>query len=281
MLEKLVNIDRRIIFVLVAIAVIVSLLLSFQLPIPATPPVKDIYDKIEGLPPGSHIMIAFDYDPAAKEELQPMALALLHHTYRQNQKVIGLTLWPGGTGLAEQALVSIAEQYGKKPGEDYVFLGYKPGVASLIINMGENLYTAFPTDFYGNDTRTLPALQGVESLRDLDYFIDLAAGASVETWIAFGKEKYKFPMAAGCTAVIGPDLYPFLDSDQINGLMAGLKGAAEYEVLVDFPAQAVEGMRPQSVTHALVVVFVIFSNAVFFASGGFRTVRRGRGRQGR
>ena len=277
MLDKLVNIDRRIIFALVAAAVVISLLMSFSLPVPATPPVMGIYDKINDMPPGSHVLIAFDYDPAAKEELQPMAIALLHHCYSRDLTVIGLTLWPGGTGLAEQALTSIARQYNRKSGEDFVFLGYKPGVASLIINMGENLYTAFPADFYGNDTKTLPALQGVESLRDLDYVIDLAAGASIETWIAFGKEKYKFDMGAGCTAVIGPDLYPFLDSDQINGLMAGLKGAAEYEVLVKYPAQAVEGMRPQSVTHALIVVFVIISNAVFFASGGWRTVRRGPG----
>lgn len=278
MLDKLVNIDRRIIFAIVAVAVIVSLLLSFYLPIPATPPVKKIYDKIDSMPPGSHVLIAFDYDPAAKEELQPMAVALMHHCYRRGHKVIGLTLWPGGTGLAEQAMVSIAPRYGRKPGEDYVFLGYKPGVASLIINMGENLYTAFPKDFYGNDTRTLPALQGIESLKDIDYVIDLAAGATVETWIAFGKEKYKFDMGAGCTAVIGPDLYPFLDSRQINGLMAGLKGAAEYEALVGHQAQAVEGMRPQSVTHALIVLFVIFSNAVFFVSGGWRTMRRRIGR---
>lgn len=281
MLDKFVNIDRRIIFALVAIAVIVSLLLTFRLPIPPTPPVLSIYDTIEDLPPDSHVLIAFDYDPAAKEELQPMAVALLHHLYGKDLKVIGLTLWPGGTGLAEQALVTVAKKYNKKSGEDFVFLGYKPGVASLIINMGENLYTAFPTDFYGNDIQTLPALQGVASLKDIDYVIDLAAGASAETWIAFGKEKYKFDMAVGCTAVIGPDLYPFLDSRQINGLMAGLKGAAEYEVLVGFQANAVEGMRPQSVTHALVVVFVIFSNAVFFASGGWRTTRKRLGGAGR
>lgn len=275
-MEKLLRIDRRIIFVFVAVAVIVSLLLEFRLPVPATPPVENIFSKIESLPQGAHLLLAFDYDPSSKEELQPMAIALLHHCYQKNLRVIGMTLWPGGTGLAEQAVTQVASQYGKKNGEDYVFLGYKPGVASLIINMGEDLYTAFPKDFYGNDTSTLPALKGVESLKDIDYVIDLAAGATIETWIAFGKEKYRFEMGAGCTAVIGPDLYPFLDSRQINGLMAGLKGAAEYESLVGREAQATEGMRPQSVTHVLVIVFILFSNAVFILSGGLRTVRRGK-----
>ena len=275
-MERFLNIDRRIIFAAVALAVIGSLLVDFSLPVPATPPVQKIFDKIESLPPGAHFLLSFDYDPSSKEELQPMALALLHHCFRRGVKVIGMTHNPGGTGLAEQALNSTASIYQRKYKEDYVFLGYKPGGASLIINMGEDIHTAFLKDFYGNDTTTLPALQGVESLRDIDYLVDLAAGVTIETWIAFGKEKYQFEMGAGCTAVIGPEMYPFLDSRQINGLMAGLKGAAEYEVLVERKAQAFEGMRPQSVTHCLVILFVLFGNVAFFVSGSFRTQRRPR-----
>ncbi|OHB94376.1 MAG: hypothetical protein A3E19_02225 [Planctomycetes bacterium RIFCSPHIGHO2_12_FULL_52_36] len=275
-MERFLNIDRRIIFAAVALAVIGSLLVDFSLPVPATPPVQKIFDKIESLPPGAHFLLSFDYDPSSKEELQPMALALLHHCFRRGVKVIGMTHNPGGTGLAEQALNSTASIYQRKYKEDYVFLGYKPGGASLVINMGEDIHTAFLKDFYGNDTTTLPALQGVESLRDIDYLVDLAAGVTIETWIAFGKEKYQFEMGAGCTAVIGPEMYPFLDSRQINGLMAGLKGAAEYEVLVERKAQAFEGMRPQSVTHCLVILFVLFGNVAFFVSGSFRTQRRPR-----
>ncbi|MEK7241409.1 MAG: hypothetical protein AAB048_01370, partial [Planctomycetota bacterium] len=262
-MERFLNIDRRIIFAAVALAVIGSLLVDFSLPVPATPPVQKIFDKIESMPPGAHFLLSFDYDPSSKEELQPMALALLHHCFRRGVKVIGMTHNPGGTGLAEQALNSIASIYQRKYKEDYVFLGYKPGGASLIINMGEDIHTAFLKDFYGNDTTTLPALQGVESLKDIDYLVDLAAGVTIETWIAFGREKYQFEMGAGCTAVIGPEMYPFLDSRQINGLMAGLKGAAEYEVLVEHKAQAFEGMRPQSVTHCLVILFVLFGNVAF------------------
>ena len=83
--------------------------------------------------------------------------------------------------------------------------------------MGENLYSAFPKDFYGNDTATLPVLQGVDSLREIDFLFDLAAGTTIETWIVFGKEKYKFELGAGCTAVMGPDMYPFLQSKQLIG----------------------------------------------------------------
>ncbi|MFO0794999.1 MAG: hypothetical protein U0586_13185 [Candidatus Brocadiaceae bacterium] len=265
-MEKLIRIDSRIIFAIITVAVVVSLVLRFELPIPASEPVEGVYEKIESLPKGAHVMIAFDYEPSSKEELQPMAIAFLHHCFSRDLKVIGMTHYPGAPGLAEQAMTSVANQYQKKNGEDYVFLGYKPGSASLIINMGENLYTAYPKDFYGNDTTTLPALQGVESLRNIDFLFDLAAGSTIESWIVFGKEKYKFDLGAGCTAVIGPDMYPFLQSKQLTGLLGGLKGAAEYEALVNKKASAVSGMRPQSVVHVIIILFVIFGNVVYFTT---------------
>lgn len=264
--EKYLRIDRRIIFAIITVAVIASLIVKFELPIPASEPVQGIYEKIDSLPQGSRVMISFDYDPSSKEELQPMAIAFLHHCFSRDLKVIGMTHYTGAPGLADLAMNSVAKQYQKNYGEDYVFLGYKPGGASLIINMGENLYTAFPKDFYGKDTTTLPALQGVDSLRQISYLFDLAAGTMIETWLVYGKEKYKFEMGAGCTAVMGPDMYPFLQSKQLNGLLGGLKGAAEYEALVNKKANAVSGMRPQSVVHVIIIIFVIFGNVVFFIS---------------
>ncbi len=266
-MERLLSIDRRYIFVFVALAVTIPLLIRFDLPVPVTKEVKGIYNKIDSLPEGAHVLIAFDFDPASKEELLPMALALLHHCFRKNVKVVGMTLNPGGTGLADSAITDTGKQYEKIQGEDYVFLGYKTGVELVMINMGENIYSAFPKDFYGNATVDLPALKGVQSLTDFDYVIDLASGASIETWIAFGKEKYDFDLGAGCTAVIGPDMYPFLQAKQINGLMSGLKGAAEYEILIKRESTAVAGMSPQSVVHVIVVLFVIFGNFLYFMSG--------------
>ena len=60
-MEKLIRIDSRIIFAIITVAVIVSLVLRFELPIPASEPVQGVYEKIESLPKGAHVMIAFDY----------------------------------------------------------------------------------------------------------------------------------------------------------------------------------------------------------------------------
>src|SRR5437899_12461977 len=92
----------------------------------------------------------------------------------------------------------------------------------------------------------MPFLEEVRCLRDVIYMVSLAAGSSgIEMWYVFGKDKYRFEMAGGSTGVIAPGLYPFLRSGQINGLIGGLQGAAEYETLIGQKGSAVAGMEAQ------------------------------------
>ena len=112
-------------------------------------------------------------------------------------------------------------------------LGGAPAAAAVIINMGQDLYGAFPADYNGKPTKGLPVLQGITNLRDVNYAVSLGAGnPGVEAWYVFGKDKYKFELGGGCTGVMAPGLYPLLRSGQINGLIGGLRGAAEYETLI-------------------------------------------------
>ena len=66
---------------------------------------------------------------------------------------------------------------------------------------------------------------------------------------------------------MGPEMYPFIQSNQLTGFLGGLKGAAEYETLIDHKDRAAAGMSPQSVVHVLVVCFILFGNFLYFKSG--------------
>ncbi len=266
----LADIDRRFIYLLVGLGAALPLLAPFDLPVRATPQVRAIFDTIEGISPKEGrgvVLISFDYDPGSEAELQPMALAILRHCFRRNLRVVGVSQWPGNTDLVEEAFAAAAQDYGRKPGRDYAFLGFKSGGGSLIIDMGADFPGTFPQDARGNDARRMEAMQGIRSLRDFDYVIDLAAGnPGIEQWIAYGQERYRFKMGAGCAAVIAPDQFPFLQAGQINGLMGGLVGAAEYEDLVGRRGEAVIGMRPQSVVHLIVIGLIITGNLFHFLS---------------
>jgi len=289
--ERMLHIDRRIIFLVIGVCTLLPLLYPVGLAIKVSSEVRGVHDYIESLPEGSVFLLSMDYDPASKPELYPQAVALLRHAFRKNLRVIGMTLWlPGtgladqvitqvaremgkvsgmtlwlpGTGLADQVMTQVAREMGKVSGKDYVFLGWSPGSGSLIINMGQDLYKAFPTDYYNQPTRELAVLKGIQTLRDVNYVVSLAAGTSgIETWYVYGKDKYKFELGGGCTGVIAPGLYPLLRSGQINGLIGGLRGAAEYEVLIGQKGRAVAGMDAQSATHFAIIVLVILCNVFY------------------
>ena len=264
--ERMLKIDRRIIFLVIGLCTLLPLLFPVGLPIKISSEVRGVYDHIESLPERSVFLLSIDFDPASKPELYPQAIALLRHAFRNNLRVITMTLWVSGTGMADQIVTQVAKEMGKEYGTDYAFLGWSPGGQAVIINMGQDLYSAFPSDYGGRPTKELPILNGVRSLKDVGYMVDLGAGRpGVEEWYVFGKDKYKFELGGGCTGVMAPGLYPLLRSGQINGLIGGLRGAAEYESLIGQKGQAVAGMDAQSATHIAIIVLVIICN-VFYLS---------------
>ncbi|MBM4121617.1 MAG: hypothetical protein FJ249_03365 [Nitrospira sp.] len=273
--ERMLKIDRRIIFLVIGLCTLIPLLYPVGLAIKISPEVHGVYDYIESLPEGSVFLLSLDFDPASKPELYPQAVSLLRHAFKKNLRVIGMTLWLPGTGMANEVITRVADEAGKVSGKDYVFLGWSPGGGSVIINMGQDLYKAFPTDYNNQPTKDLMVLKDVKTLRDVAYVVSLAAGTSgIETWYVFGKDKYKFELGGGCTGVIAPGLYPLLRSGQINGLIGGLRGAAEYEVLIDQKGRAVAGMDAQSATHLAIIVLVILCNIFYFM------LRKSQGRTG-
>ncbi|HXG21580.1 MAG TPA: hypothetical protein VNN62_21200 [Methylomirabilota bacterium] len=266
--HRLLRLDRRIIFLLIGLATLLPLLYPVGLPIRVSPEVRRVYDYIERLPQGSVILLSFDFEPGGKPELYPMAIALLRHAFRKNLKVIGMTLWPAGAGLAETAFAQVAQEMHKERGADYVFLGYAPGDASAVISMGQDFHAAFPTDYYGVPTDALPVLKNIRTLRDLPYVLSLSVGfPGLDTWYVYGKEKYGFELGGGCTAVSAPRFYPLLDTGQINGLLGGLRGAAEYEILLGAEGKALAGMDAQSATHFLIIFLILICNSVYFLTG--------------
>lgn len=262
------NMDRRIIFALVGACVILPLLVGpFNLPVETTQAVRGVYDKIESLPAGSIILVSMDFDPASKPELYPMTLSIMRQAFGRDIRVVGMNLWFSGVGMSEQLMSQAAREYGKEYGKDYAYLGWMPGTVNVIMGMGQDLFRTFPKDHYKKDTASLPVFKGVSSLRDIDYVVDMAAGdPGIETWIVYGTEKYRFEMGAGCTAVTAPGMYIYLQSGQINGLIGGMRGAAEYEALLKKPDTATVGMDVQSVTHFLIIGLVVISNIVYWVT---------------
>ncbi|MEO0226922.1 MAG: hypothetical protein ABIL70_02590 [candidate division WOR-3 bacterium] len=269
--ERLSKIPRQIIYLIIAAAIIIPLIVPLGMAINVMPQTQKLIDSIEEIPPGSKpILISCDFDPQSMPELYPMLEAILNHCFNKDLKVLVLALWPQGAGMAEMALGEIPPKYNKKYGEDYVFLGYKAGGAAVVLGLGDNLKNVFPVDYYKNPVDSLPLTSTIQNYNDISLVVSFSAGdPGYRTWLLYGQSKFGFKLGTGVTAVSAADTYPYLNSGQLIGVFAGMKGAAEYETALYKKGyrltnrNATKAMDAQSLGHFFIMLFIIIGNIGF------------------
>lgn len=278
-LERLVNIDRRVVYLFIALGTTIPLLIPIGLPVSVTPPVQSLFDKIESLGPDDVVLLSFDYGPTTAPENTPMAEATLRHCFSRGVKVIVIALFPvGGVTMAGEVLAQITPEYPQlREGVDYAFLGYKDGAQAAMKQMGVAFANVFPVDNGGRPLAEIPLMQRTANYADIDLIVSLSTNVIAEWWANLVNAQFGTPVAVGATAVSAPKYYAFLDSGQMIGLLGGLKGASEYERLIidrypEFESlysragvyTAMKGMDAQTVDHAIIMAFILFGNAIYF-----------------
>lgn len=273
LLGKLDKVDRRIIYILMALSVLIPLVLKLDFPIPVgNGPSTALYDFIDSLPEGSTVLLSFDYDPSTKAELQPMAVSLSRHLFNNHIRVIGMALWPQGASLGQQAMSQVGDSIGARQYYDWVNMGYTVAGSVSILRMGSSIRAVYPQDRDGVPYDSIPLLSGIRRLNDVAMAISLSAGdPGIHAWVMMAGDTYGVPIGGGCTAVSAPEFYTYLGTGQLIGLLGGLRGAADYETLLRqrVPGApgglATPGMAAQSVAHLVIMGFIVIGNIAFFA----------------
>jgi hypothetical protein len=262
--ELLMSVDRRLIFVVIAISVAAPLIFPLNLPIGTSREAEAYFAEMERLQAGDDMILSFDYEPDTMAELDPMSIATLRHAFSKEVRVIALTNYPGGPGIAERILGQMQEEYDLTYGVDYVFLGYNPDYSATMLRMGESIRSTFPTDHYRTPTGDLPLMAEVDSYADIELLVTVTASALAEYWVIWAGGTYGQRIITGNTAIQAVLIYPYFQAGQLAGFLGGLKGAAEYERLVAREGAAVRGMDAQSMAHLLIVCFIVVGNIGFF-----------------
>jgi hypothetical protein len=282
----LTRLDRRWIFLAMGLSIAVPILLKLRFPEYPGPMAKATFNAIEAVPEGSTILISFDYDPASAAELQPMASALVHHCASRRLKMVFTALWPLGKQQADRTIETVLKPFHPeyKEGVDYVQLGFQAGNEGVIKLLATNLPKQYPNDASGEAIENLPLLEGVEDLGAFKLIASVSAGyPGAKEWVLYGNGAMPdaFSVVAGSTGVQVGQLLPYYPQ-QLEGILVAVKGAAEYETLVEekYPApdstvigQGRVRMGPQLVAHLLMIGLIILGNVAMIAGrprGGAR-----------
>jgi hypothetical protein len=282
LIAKLSRLDRRAVFAAIAVVVVLPFLSPIDLR--ATPSGETLaFDAAieKAIASGKPLLIDVDFGPQTIAEMEPMLLALLDRVFTAKCRVVFITFMPEASSLLRRYLEKAEAKHGLKYGEDYVFLGYASAYAYTMYGMGTNIGAYFHSDDRGTKIAELPLMRNVKSLKDVSAVVNIASNSFPTFWVQYSVAPFGFDFIVGATAVNATDYYPYLQTGQIKGLLAGGRAAAEYEgILVDRgilpgPGDATRGLGSQSLALAVILAFIAIGNAAYFLGrrGATRGVR--------
>jgi hypothetical protein len=236
-----------------------------------------VFDEVEKLQEGDPVLLSFDFEPSTEGELGPMATAFVKHAAEKKLKMYFMALAPVGPQMIDDAINEVIRTdfphlvYG----EDYVNLGYKSGLEGVIKVIVTNLRELYTTDIRGTAISNIPMMRGIENIQQMKLVISIASGfPGTKEWVQYAVTPYpdRIRLVSGCTGVMAPELYPYIPR-QLPGLLAAIKGAAEYEKLVvdkyggaSPDPRYLDGLRrmgPQLFAHLLVVGLIVVANVLY------------------
>ena len=196
-------------------------------------------------------------------------------------RIIGFNSWDLGAQLIQRALDKAAADYGKVYGEDYIVLGYKQPLGATIRAAINDTWGAWKADINGRAFAQLPMMKDFRSIKEDCHMVVVfnAGSPGVGNWVTYvGTPSLnpgpnnpdgfvrRVPVVVACTSVEVPGSMASLQAGIYSGLVAGGRGAAEYELLVGHPDQGITSMDAQSMGHLVIIFFIILGNVGYIVN---------------
>ena len=179
--ERMQKLDRRWIYIVVALAIIIPLMIPYDSDNVTTPPTENLYQMIDSFAGREDraILMSFYHDAATMPELFPMEVAILRHAFERNVKVFALTWFPAGAPLIDYAINSVKEEFPNiQSGVDYCNFGYKPQAFAMVMGMGDNIANAMNTDAEGRKLENLPIMKGINNYSEMNLVIEFSGSSA-------------------------------------------------------------------------------------------------------
>jgi hypothetical protein len=246
--ERMQNFDRRWIYLVLAVVLVISLIKGK----PETPIVLDsvqhLYDAVDAAPagPGQEKLILLETTFAANTlgENGLQTRAIVRHMMLTHKRFAVISIDQQGAKLGPAIVNELAPYYGYEYGKDWISFGLQLGVTPFYKSFLKDVIGTVKTDSIKHQPLpSYPIMRGIKTIKEIPLLLEMTASASIYPWFQYVQPATtpRLKIGYGPTGVMVAEAYPFLDSGQLIGMAPGLKGAADYEKLVDaLEAKAVE-----------------------------------------
>jgi hypothetical protein len=262
----LADIDRRIIFVLVFVALTIPLVFGMPLPLPISNNVKKYYETLESVPAGAVVGVDAELMGATYPQLGSDLTLVFVQLLRRDAKIVIWTLTvdsPPFNALAMDDALRLLGAKGatKKYGVDWVDLGYVAGTETGLASLMTSIKGTVSTDRLGNKIADLPMMKNIDTGKDFSLVVWHSGSAgSAPYGIRQINGRFRTPMLVAVTSNEYPLYFTYLEAGQIVGLIGGARGAAEHETLMNMPGLATGQTSALALGGVIILVLLLIGN---------------------
>ena len=262
---------RPIIYLVVFIVVGLPLVYPLGLPNGASEYSLNYYREIQSLPEGSIVIMNYDIEATGWDELKSQVIATVKHLMARPVKILFVSDHVLGAAFVEKSLdlvQSHIDANGKEYGIDYVILGYLPGEAAVAA-MATDFHQLITVDYYGNSVAGT-FLDDIVDGSDIQLVVSIDSFSGIGPYINHFYLKYGTTLLEGCLGGMIPGAINTYQVGQIQGLLGGIPGGAEYEYLTGYPGEGIKSTDAVSLIHLMGIGMIVLGNVVYFRkkSGG-------------
>lgn len=258
--NKILDIDRRFIYVIVIIACAIPFISPIGIPVAMDPYTLNFYSVVEDLPEGSVVLWGFGIGPSLTEHIG-MSISVVRHLFQKNLKVVFFSARAESPPII-RGILDVAGTEGKEYGKDWIELGFLPGYEPAMAIIAADFW-AMENDEYGTPIDGIPLMEDVHTMNDIDLTI-VTYGTDIEGWVRQWHTPYGVPMLA-FDGSFYQGMLPYFPA-QVAGLLPGVRGGAEYEILIDIPGVNLIQSDALSLGHMVVILCVLIGNVAYFIS---------------
>jgi len=276
--DKILLIDKRIIYLFMLFAMTLPLFIDFGLPIDISPHVSEVYEQVEALNEGALVFIGFEIQPSGEPEMAPMIRSLVRHLLQRKARIVIGGFRDQGPTLAQKYAQRVFDEYGAIYGVDYLNLGVRDRMDATMEAARYNLIDAFSNRDINNSPLTdMPLMEDLHTASDFTIAIIFDQGVpSISDYIFYWRATGTVNHMIGVpTAANIPGQMVNYNAGLLKGILGGMSAAAQYEVLLGIPDSASRGINAQGLAHMVIVAFVALGNIGHFATKRQKNAKEG------
>jgi hypothetical protein len=262
------RLDRRWLYLGVLLITVAAAVWPLRIAPRPTRETRTAFDLAQALQPGAGVFVYVEYGLGSREEMDPMLAAVLGHLADRRAHIVIAARSPEASQVAETVMGGVAARdpaYAKGYGQTWVNLGYRPAPDVALRAATSGIAAAYnEVDYAGRPLAGMPILQALRALNRTYFALAYAfdSGDGFAPMIYYVGTPTGLPVIIGAISMEVPLLQPYLAAGQLAAVIAGARGAAEYEALAGQPRRADVLVGASAMAAIYVLTVMLLGNLV-------------------